>query len=363
MISCKNCKNSLSDNPDAKFCRFCGLSLDSTTVPTNVQSQRRKQHKIKIAVGCFMAILVIGVVYWRIPEPTYATKELVKKFGPSIVMIQSYDSKGEELAFGSGIILSEDGLIVTNNHVVKDAVSGIVKVSSGAYFPIDKFLFQDDLYDIASLKVDAKNLSYVESIDGNLSDSVGDKVVCIGNPAGLNNSVSDGIISAIRTSDFEQFIQTTAPISSGSSGGGMFNKKGKLVGITTLTYTEGQNINFAVPIKYALSHIYHFKVMEKEGVGVSQNVLWDYLESEKTIIKPLRKAFDQQDAFLDSAITKFVDRRGMSRTNAVKKLYKDADMKKQIDTYINVKNSLETRVHIHDTIVEFYNSNFAAKKD
>lgn len=161
---------------------------------------------------------------------------------------------------GSGVIISEDGYIVTNNHVVEDAVKGKIKVITVDKKEHDATLIgRDPLTDLAVLKIDGNG--YQPAHLGNIEKvRVGEMVLAVGNPLGLNHTVTNGIVSAIgrglagaRKSSYsvENYIQTDAPINPGNSGGGLFDLNGSLVGINTAIATEtGTYIGygFAIPV-------------------------------------------------------------------------------------------------------------------
>jgi len=164
----------------------------------------------------------------------------------------------ERHSLGSGFILSKDGYVITNNHVVDGADEVVVRNSEGEEFEAE-VVGSDAKLDIAVLKIKAKNLRAVT-----LGDSeklrVGDWVVAIGNPFGLEQTVTAGIVSAkgrvIGAGPYDNFIQTDAAINPGNSGGPLFNAKGEVIGINTAIYSRsgGNNgIGFAIPINLAKS--------------------------------------------------------------------------------------------------------------
>ncbi|MCY1077503.1 trypsin-like peptidase domain-containing protein [Archangium lansingense] len=160
-------------------------------------------------------------------------------------------------ASGSGFILTPDGLVVTNNHVVareNEAASEIiVRLSDGREFYAE-VVGRDASTDVALLRLLGKGVGGLPAVYLGDSDrmEVGDWVVAIGNPFGLDHSVSHGMISAkervIGVGPFDDFIQTDALINPGNSGGPLFNMRGEVVGVNTAIITEGQGIGFAVPI-------------------------------------------------------------------------------------------------------------------
>jgi serine protease Do len=164
----------------------------------------------------------------------------------------------ERHALGSGFILSKEGYVITNNHVVDGADEVIVKNSEGEEFTAE-VIGTDAKLDLALLKIEAKGLRSVKLGD---SDKlrVGDWVVAIGNPFGLEQTVTAGIVSAkgrvIGAGPYDNFIQTDAAINPGNSGGPLFNAKGEVIGINTAIYSRsgGNNgIGFAIPINLAHS--------------------------------------------------------------------------------------------------------------
>ena len=173
--------------------------------------------------------------------------ELVRRIKPSAVAIETYDSRGEKLSRGSGFFVEADR-IVTNRHVLEGAYRAEVHSSGGTVFPVKGVLAVDAEGDIALLKIDAPTPSIRPLPLDKTSPQEGESVVVIGNPLGLEGSVTNGIVSAVRDiPTFGRIIQITAPISSGSSGSPVVNMQGQVIGIATLQITGGQSVNFAIP--------------------------------------------------------------------------------------------------------------------
>jgi len=153
-------------------------------------------------------------------------------------------------SLGSGFIISPDGYILTNNHVVDKARDIKVALSGGRVLEA-KLIGTSPEIDIALIKVEAKDLPSVELGDSDTLE-VGDWVTAIGNPFGLNHTVTAGIVSAkgrvIGVGPYDDLIQTDAAINPGNSGGPLFNMKGQVVGINTVIIATGQNLGFAIPI-------------------------------------------------------------------------------------------------------------------
>jgi serine protease Do len=162
-----------------------------------------------------------------------------------------------ERSLGSGVIVSPEGYILTNNHVVEGATE--VKVTLADKHEYDaKIVGTDPKTDIAVLKIDATNLKPITLGDSSKVE-IGDTALAIGDPFGVGQTVTRGIISAtgrgnLGIEDYEDFLQTDAPINPGNSGGALINDRGELVGINTaiLTHSEGsEGIGFAVPVNLA----------------------------------------------------------------------------------------------------------------
>src|SRR5829696_3119207 len=173
--------------------------------------------------------------------------ELVRRIKPSAVAIETYDARGEKLSRGSGFFVEADR-VVTNRHVLEGAHRAEVHSSTGVVFPVRGVLAVDAEGDIALLKIDAPAPPIRALPLDKTSPQEGESVVVIGNPLGLEGSVTNGIVSAVRDiPTFGRIIQITAPISSGSSGSPVVNMQGQVIGIATLQVTGGQSVNFAIP--------------------------------------------------------------------------------------------------------------------
>jgi serine protease Do len=153
-------------------------------------------------------------------------------------------------SLGSGFVISADGFILTNNHVVDKAKDIKVSFDDGRVLEA-KLIGRSPEIDIALIKVEAEKLQAVTFGDSDVLE-VGDWVMAIGNPFGLSQTVTKGIVSAkgrvIGAGPYDDLIQTDAAINPGNSGGPLFNTKGEVIGINTLILAAGQNLGFAVPM-------------------------------------------------------------------------------------------------------------------
>jgi tetratricopeptide (TPR) repeat protein len=183
----------------------------------------------------------------NLASPQDILPELVRRIKPSAVAIETYDSRGEKLSRGSGFFIEIDR-IVTNRHVIEGAYRAEIHSSTGTVYPVKGVLAVDAEGDLAVLKIDAPS-TYVRPLPlDKTSPQEGESVVVIGNPLGLEGSVTNGIVSAVRDiPTFGRIIQITAPISAGSSGSPVVNMHGQVIGIATLQITGGQSVNFAIP--------------------------------------------------------------------------------------------------------------------
>ncbi|WP_368292376.1 cell wall-binding repeat-containing protein [Dehalobacter sp. TBBPA1] len=179
---------------------------------------------------------------------TLTAKEIFAKVSPSIVYIETYDSSGNALGSGSGFIVDSSGKVATNYHVIKGSYSAKVKTAAGITYDVQKVLSYNETTDLTILKISATGLTAVSLGDSSLIET-GDNIYAIGNPFGLEDTISNGLISTkSRDINGTTYIQISAPISSGSSGGALVDDQGKVIGITAAVYYGGQNLNFAVPI-------------------------------------------------------------------------------------------------------------------
>lgn len=173
--------------------------------------------------------------------------ELVKRIKPSAVAIETFDSRGNSLSRGSGFFVAADK-IITNRHVIEKSSRVEIHLMNGKKFTAKGVLAVDGEGDLAILQVDVlPTIAVPLPIVGKVPQE-GESIVVIGNPFGLEGSVSNGIVSAVREiSGYGKIIQITAPISPGSSGSPVVNMYGQVIGVATLQAAEGQSLNFAVP--------------------------------------------------------------------------------------------------------------------
>lgn len=190
---------------------------------------------------------------------------------------------------GSGVIISQDGYIVTNNHVVRDANEITVKLNDNREFT-GRIIGLDETTDLALIKVDAKNLPAIKI--GNSDDlKLGQWVLAVGNPFNLTSTVTAGIVSAkarsLGANGIESFIQTDAAINAGNSGGALVNERGELVGINAMLYSQTGSYSgygFAIPttiMNKVVADLKEFGTVQRALLGVRGTDVTNYIDSEK----------------------------------------------------------------------------------
>src|SRR5574344_487952 len=192
-------------------------------------------------------------------------------------------------ATGSGVIISSDGYIVTNNHVVDGADELTVTLNNNKEYSA-RIIGTDKTTDLALIKIDDKNLPAI-TIANSDDCKVGEWVLAIGNPLGLNNTVTAGIVSAkarsLGANGVESFIQTDAAINAGNSGGALVNTKGELVGINAMLYSQTGSYSgygFAIPttiMNKVVSDIKQYGTVQRALIGIQGSDVNNYIDSQK----------------------------------------------------------------------------------
>lgn len=184
--------------------------------------------------------------YTSIESPLEKSMEQIASLKRGVVLIEAGDSQG------SGVVISAQGHVVTNFHVVESSpymATATIDTVSGELIKRELMLLGYDIRkDLALLQFkNTRDISLQPLPLGSIGGIVeGQRIVAIGSPRGLMNTISDGIVSGIRKFDSETYVQISAPISPGNSGGALLNMKGELIGLTTFKITESENLNFAI---------------------------------------------------------------------------------------------------------------------
>lgn len=206
------------------------------------------ERKIKstLSFASFMLLFFCG----NIVANTLTPQEIAKRALDSTVLLVMEDTNGQPLGVGSGFFV-QPNQIATNYHVIEGATKGTAKpVGQDVAFDIEGITAMDENRDLAILKVSNARVQPLSLADSD-AVKVGDAVYVTGNPKGyLEGTFSDGLISGMRDLETSRLLQLTAPISSGSSGGPVLNKRGEVIGVSMAQIKDGQNLNFAVPSNY-----------------------------------------------------------------------------------------------------------------
>lgn len=176
-------------------------------------------------------------------------KTIIAETKEASFIIYTYDEYGTPAGNGSGFFIDTNGTGITNYHVLNGAVKALITLHDSTKLEIDKVLASDSKWDIIKFSVknpDGKQFKHLKFADKTVEQ--GDKVYNISAPMGLEQTVSDGLVSAIREDSHGQTIQITAPISPGSSGSAILDENGDVIAVATFLHKGGQNLNFGVAI-------------------------------------------------------------------------------------------------------------------
>ena len=183
---------------------------------------------------------------WKAVE--LRSEEVFSKIAPAVAEIQADEANGVYYSLGSGFFIDDRGTLITNYHVIDGTVSGQISLTDGTVCPILSVLGYDPALDIAVLKADISGNPYLTLAQDGVT--TGETIYALGSSEGLTSTFSSGNVSAAsRVIEDVCYIQITAPISHGNSGGPLVNVFGEVVGINAMAYLEGQNLNFAIDIR------------------------------------------------------------------------------------------------------------------
>ncbi len=280
------------------------------------------QFRMPFSWFSFFTLLFFVNIYSAAPDQDNLPI-LIKKISPSVVVIQTYKD-GNALALGSGFFIDKN-IIITNYHVLKGASSAEIKTANGKSYPVKEIIAEDKDCDILMFKVDIPAIEVRILPISKTIPEVGERIIVIGNPEGLETSVSEGIVSAVReVSPYGKIIQTTAPISPGSSGGPALNLNGQVIGIISFQMINGQNLNFAI------SNEVLRRFIKNDTLNNNLSQLKDTIRSPKELFKSGTKLFGEE---CDQAISYYLQSKVPDNAEAYftlgncffdKKQYKDA---------------------------------------
>jgi hypothetical protein len=242
----------------------------------------RQGAKMQNLKSFFLLILLIFFAY--APVLAFDAPTIFKNSKDSVVLLMSFDKNGQPLSIGSGFFIHNGKKLVSNFHVLNGASSVKAKTASGKVIEIKEIIGINLKYDLIILSSPFKGEPLLLS---DRKPEIGENIIAIGNPKGLEGTLSMGIISGIRIDKGNTYYQITAPISPGSSGGPIIDETGKVLGVSTFYVEGGQNLNFAVPSAYInkLSRT-PIKLPIKKMVGKYKNKLKMKVDERVEIIEP-----------------------------------------------------------------------------
>ena len=315
------------NNKTNRFCSYCGNPIDPQSKECPNCGQKYSKSKIGIVILSVIIVLTVLAVsaYFVVrlmpnKQPTeFSAEEIYRLASPATVEIRVETELGT--ATGTGFFSSADGKIITNFHVIENATSGAVYLNNGEKYVIQKLVGFDSYLDIAIIQIDYQPTTILEMRTDLLQ--TGETVYALGSSLGLADSFSEGIISANQREIGGQiFIQTTAPISHGNSGGPLIDKYGRVVGITTAGIESGQNLNLAVPIS-AVNKIYRSEPVKFIGsLSVREECVlqrtgltyWEWAKKPMIICDTEKKQYHYGDGRYCYALFKIIKKTPLSES-------------------------------------------------
>ena len=247
-IKCPECKKKLSNK--AVICPKCGCPISETQTNEILILEENKDKKKKIFISLLTIGVIIATVLTLLLTFCFNGNEAnLKTIDDAMVKIVCYDPLDNVISTGSGFFYKDDSHIVTNYHVIEDAYKIEYITNDERKYAVEYIYYYSVEMDIVVLCARNQVNEYRYLKAGSLKAKKGKKVFAIGSPLGIQNVLSEGIISGHYMFEGINTIQCTAPISSGSSGGALVDTKGRVIGITFASNEAGQNINLAIPIE------------------------------------------------------------------------------------------------------------------
>lgn len=255
MNRCRSCRALVRTG--AALCPGCGAP--QVTKPRLSAPVRSVLFAILLGAGAIVTAIV--VLYAARPFLARMTPDPVRSaivHLPSVLTLTAYSDSGDAFVQGSGFLVEGPGLAITNYHVLAGAHRVEVTCGDGRSFDVTGIESWDPVRDVCVFRVGRvwENMPVNPPLDLeplalrlDAPARVGERIVALGSPKGFANSLSDGLVSALRTEDGKDYVQFTAPISHGSSGGPLFDDRGQVVGMAVGTGDGAQNLNFAIPAR------------------------------------------------------------------------------------------------------------------
>jgi serine protease Do len=198
-----------------------------------------------LGIGCLVLLLTSAALpSAEVPD----LRALAKQARPAVYLLAIQDDEGEVKGSGTGFLVSSDGLLVTNHHVIAGAKQIIAKAENGGLFPVLRVVASDPGNDLALLQLEAKGLPCLTLAPAGSAEA-GTRIAVIGSPLGLEGTLTEGIVSARRKlpGQKREVLQISAAISQGSSGSPVLDPQGRVVGVASFLLAEGQSLHFATP--------------------------------------------------------------------------------------------------------------------
>jgi len=280
MNHCPYCGKHLEE--PCSFCPYCGKALSKSPQAKPSPTPKATKLPLKLAVPIAAAaviFLALLLVLTRSGKPFSEDTDAIAKASASVVTIYTYDVNNVPLGSGSGFAAIEEGIIVTNYHVIDGETYRIEAVTeSGTVMDADSILAYDADKDIAILRFYDCKLPCLPTAPG-LEIERGDIPTAIGSPIGLNNMVSTGVFSSYKTQGTNLILLFTTSISHGSSGGALFDEKGNVVGITSGGYEDANDIYIGIPF-YDVTGLYNDRTPADE---ITPAKLWERTKHSYTV--------------------------------------------------------------------------------
>ncbi len=239
----------ISTGTRSKYCKICAKELETGVVAqSTLHDYSTLYYEGENNVGSYIKYTCNICKHEKTIDQTstMAPSEIYELIANATVRIEAYDKDGNRISTGSGFFITDDGNVATNFHVISGARSAKIFTYSGIVYDVVDVLGYDIVEDVAVIKTNATKAAYLE-LATTTNIKTGDYVYALGNPMGIDNIFSSGIIS--NTSKIVagcDMFSYTAPISTGNSGGPLVNDEGRVIGINSRTALDAQNLNFAV---------------------------------------------------------------------------------------------------------------------
>jgi serine protease Do len=216
---------------------------------TRIRREKMISYTVKKAVLAIVAVLasaVCPIVQGQQATVPKSPAAILKENDSALALIVSADDNSTSL--GSGFFIGDGSAVVTNFHVISGAKKVVLKSGTGQVLTAEAVYAFDEKKDLAILRVTGASGAHVVALGDSDKVAIGESIVVVGNPEGFEKSVTNGLVSGLRSLDDQKLFQISAPISHGSSGGPVFNDRGQVIGVVVAFWKDGQNLNFAIPI-------------------------------------------------------------------------------------------------------------------